>query len=359
MRSLYALELVAVVVEYQHALVGALKQIVESLGLCGAHGMPAVLIVIHRTGRILDEFVGKGHRCRGYNLATVSEFLHTVLLELSVVVNVVELDFRAGINQVRKLYVVLGPETDADVGNLGGYLLLGSRAWYPVVHHGSRPCPRAEIGLTVVTDELAEPLAAVEQLDLCPEVHQTVRCWRACELDEPTDLRTHCVQSAEAFCPRILEAGRLVQNHAVERPFAGAPCILLHQVDYVVTVGHVYVGLSVQSLAPLSRRAHDYRHPQAAEVVPLAALACPCVAGNGLRGHDQRLAHLGVAVDEDVQSGQGDDALAKTHLGEQGAVRVGEYVLDHPFLVCVRSVLHSGIISPWLFLLPSPRGVPA
>ena len=79
---------------------------------------------------------------------------------------------------------------------------------------------------------------------------------------------------------RVLEAGTLVDDYAVEGPSDQLLVAVVYEPLDVVPVDDVKVGIGCEGFPSLGGGAHYDGDPELPEVVPLSGLACPGVAGD-------------------------------------------------------------------------------
>jgi len=99
-----------------------------------------------------------------------------------------------------------------------------------------------EVRISVGADEPSQPYALVQQLELCPEVDQTIA--RGCS-GEPHDALYHGPsfhQGPEALGTVVLERGELVDDHHVEVEGQGG---FLDQPLHILAVDDVQISLAL------------------------------------------------------------------------------------------------------------------
>ena len=100
-----------------------------------------------------------------------------------------------------------------------------------------------EPAIAVHRHALAEALASVQQVDLAPEVHQRIRCWRARQDDAATEKWQHLAQRLEALGLRIFEARRFIDDQHVK---GWVIEIVFHEPDDILAVRHIAVRIGHQ-----------------------------------------------------------------------------------------------------------------
>ena len=128
---------------------------------------------------------------------------------------------------------------------------------------------RTEEALPECGDVPSEPFAAVQQIELRPEIRQTV--WRggSGQLDKAGDVRLDPRQRLETLRPMVLEAARFVNDHHIEPPVVPQ---VIDQPDDVLAVDNVHVRRRTDRPDPLLLAAEDEGEPQVPEVLPLCRL---------------------------------------------------------------------------------------
>ena len=123
-------------------------------------------------------------------------------------------------NTLRHLQIVHGLHGYRDVGDTLVDLFLCSRSGNVGEHHtgGGVHGASLEIALPESSDKPAQPLPAVQDANLGPEVHETIGCGCAGQADPAFDKRAHLPQPLEPLALIILERRKLVDYHAVEVP---------------------------------------------------------------------------------------------------------------------------------------------
>ena len=195
----------------------------------------------------------------------------------------------------------------------------------------------------------AQSVPSVQQVDLTPQIHQSVGAGRAGQQDHPPDLCPDFPQGFEPAALGVFEAGALVCHDAVKGPPSDVGLAIGHQPWEVVPVDDINVRLLIECPFPLTRCAHHDGDVQAPQVVPFMGLTCPGVSGYALGRDHQGLVDFDVFVLESLDGCEGCDGLAQSHVQEEGGVPVVDDELGSPVLVCVRVVFHLW----WLFALSS------
>ena len=186
-------------------------------------------------------------------------------------------------------------------------------------------------------DEPSETLAAIQDAELCEEVHQAVAGGCAGQADDAADAVAYLQQAFESLGGVTLEAGKLVNDdHVVLKRDAA----LLNEPLHVLAVDDVDVSLLHQRCTALFLAADRYAVGQAFEVVPLPDLCRPCVPGDAERGNDQDAVDIEAVKHQAVDGGQRDDALAKSHLEQDCRDRVVDDELGCELLIFMWLIFH-------------------
>ena len=96
----------------------------------------------------------------------------------------------------------------------------------------------------------------------------------------------------------------------------------------------------MQRRLPLYLAPHRQRPGQAPEVVPLPQLGGPSIPRHPERGDDQHLPHQKAVQTQVKEGGEGDDALTKTTIEEDGGGGVHQEEIGRIGLVFMRTVFH-------------------
>ena len=112
--------------------------------------------------------------------------------------------------------MVGGLHRDGDVRNLSvdGVLCIGQG--FVGVDDLAVSLVRREVIGAVLGDEPSKPLTHVQDAELRPQIHQTVRSGRAGQPDDTADFRSDLQQRLETLCLVILEGGQLIDHHHIE-----------------------------------------------------------------------------------------------------------------------------------------------
>ena len=140
---------------------------------------------------------------------------------------------------------------------------------------------RSEIEVKVAAHRSAQPLTAIQQKYLRPQILQTVGRGRAGKSHHAAELSQHLLQRQKAFRPAVFEGRKLVDHQHIKGQLS--PGVVLHQPFHVFTVDDVQLRLSAERLNALLGRAEDALHPQPFQVLPFGQLADP-----GIPRHPQR-----------------------------------------------------------------------
>ena len=212
----------------------------------------------------------------------------------------------AAADQLRHLQMVCRPHGDRDIRDrpVDGVLRAGEGA--VAVYDLTVELVRGEVFEPVVRNEPAQPPALVEQLELRPEIHQTVAGRSAREPDDASDLRPDLHQRPEAFCLGILEGRQLVYDDGIE---VKGHSTFFDKPLHVFPVDQVDVRLPEKGAFSFGLRADDYGVFQIPQMIPLFDLAAPCISGDSQRGYDQDPVGFKAVEQKFPQGRQGDDGL--------------------------------------------------
>ena len=205
-----------------------------------------------------------------------------------------------------------------------------------------REPPLAEMGHV-----FPEPFAAIDAVDLRPEVGKTLGRGRACETDNAGNLTQYAPQCLETEGGGILETREFVDDHHVEGEFL---FVTLAEPHNRIAPDNVDVGIRLQRGATLTGTSDDVAHSQPRQVVPLRRLAAPCGFGDFLWSYHQNLLRLAVTC-QPLDRAQTYHRFAESHLKEKKTARMTDDPFESQPLVFVGDKSHD---SPLFF--PRPPG---
>lgn len=196
-----------------------------------------------------------------------------------------------------------------------------------------------EIHLPKSGDSPPQTDTAVQQIQLCPQILNAVRCRCAGQFDQPLHMRSDPRQRFESFCLAGFETAAFVDNDHVKRP-----CVfeIIHQPDDILPIRDVDICRTARCTDPLLCAAQNHGEPQVPQMIPLRRLCVPCSFGNFLRGNDQAPAHLQPIIDQLLYGGQCDHRFSQPHIQKQPQCPIGYDPVNAVLLVGVRRELHSG-----------------
>ena len=350
-------QLVPVAVEQQARLVQRLHQLAQGFQLRVVYAVDAAVLVVHAAAAQLQQLPGQRGGGRGANLLVVADAHHHRALHLPVcpLPGLVQRHRHVVDHQLRQLQPVLGLHAHADVADLRPHRLKRAGLRRVLVS----PRVVVEIPLTVVRDVASQPLPAVQQINLAPQVHDAVGRGRAGQDHHAVNLRQHPPQGLEALRRRVLEARRFVHHDHVKRP---GRAVFLHQPRHVLPVDDRDVGPHAYRVLPVSRGPQRRRNRQPVQMVPLSGLGLPGRLRHLLRRDHQYMLHAQVVVYQRVDGRQRDDALTQSAVQKQPDVCLFEDPLRRVLLIRMRFINHtlSLPVGPRTTTAPRPllRGCP-
>ena len=319
-----ALLVMLVAVEHQQVLPGVdVHYFGQSVQLGLVNGYDIAFIVVHRTVGHLKQLScdsgggialnGVGHLEQllvvlGVQLLKAGLLLQQGddLLLLQLVIGLSGLPIHGDrdgvVNDGRQLQPVLRAHAQAQVFQLPVDGLLGTHAQPPLIHDVAFVSAGGEVAHPVVADPLAQPLAAVQQEDLGPQVKVAVWCGSAGQAPHHLAQGRYLLQGLEPLAVGVLETGQLVQHQSVEGPLAFE---LLQQPDHIVPAQHIDVGRCLEGFDSLLLGARDHADPELLKLVPLGHFLLPDVLGHVLRGDDQHLVYVELIFHELPDDPQG------------------------------------------------------
>ena len=161
----------------QHRLaVRAFNEVFQSVKFAVVDVMTVFILVIDRAVRHLEELAGKHRRICRIDLRTLYLCDH-ILLE-SVIYGLfllVHIHGNGVYDAFRQLEIVAGLHGDRDVRYLRVYPFLRAGERLVAEHHFAITLVRCEIGVPVMRDVSSESFSEIEQTELRPQIHKTVR----------------------------------------------------------------------------------------------------------------------------------------------------------------------------------------
>ncbi len=186
----------------QHWLpVCRLNQILQHFQLPAVNHAGFLVLVIYSAVAHLEQLIGQ--RCRiGRIDVAILKRDNQILLQLVVQLPflTIHLDLMVHIETLRHLQVVDRLHGNGDIGYPFVDLLLGARSRNVGEYDTCCRIHRAgfEIGIPKAADETSQPLPAIQDTNLRPQVHQAVRCWCTCQSDPALHKWT--------YLPEVLES---------------------------------------------------------------------------------------------------------------------------------------------------------
>ena len=170
-------------VRHQHRLtVGRFDQILQHLQLPAVDAADLFVLVIDRAVGHLQQLVGKRRGVGGVDVPVLQrddEILFELVVELSL--SAAHLHLMVDRHTFRHFQVVRRLHGDGDVADSGVDALLRAGERCVAEHHSSGwvSAGRLEVGFPEAANEAAQTLAAVQNADFRPQIHQAVGGGRA------------------------------------------------------------------------------------------------------------------------------------------------------------------------------------
>ena len=186
-------------------------------------------------------------------------------------------------------------------------------------------------------DEPAEPLAHIEDAELCPEIHKTVAAGGAGQSHDALDTGTNLQQTAEPLGLVAFEGGQLIDDHHVE--VKGDAALLNEPLD-ILPVDDVHADPLPERRLALCFCTDSHRVGQPMQMIPLVDFRRPCISGDTQRCNDQHLANQKAVQAEVKDGGKRDDAFAEPHVEEHSRDGMLQDEVRGIRLVVMRLVFH-------------------
>ena len=247
------------------------------------HGI--LFLGVHSTVGHLTQLSGQGSGVHRIDFLTLDLndqlFLHLVIHLLLVLAHA---DQYAVHNALRHLQVIRRPHGNGDVSDLSvdlifraGPGLIGENLLHATLVGN-------KVGFAVPGDKPSEPLAHVQEPELCPQIHQTVAAGCTRQAYDTLHGWPHLQEALESFCLPAFEGRQLVDhNHVIPEGQAA----VFHQPLHVFPVDDVQEGRPHQRCQTLLFGADGHTVAQALQVIPFLKLRRPCVPGHPQRGNHQ------------------------------------------------------------------------
>ena len=177
-----------------------LDNVLQSVQLLLVNGDRIPGIVVNGTIGHLGELAGEGCSISsGY--FTIGQVQNELFFHLVVGVLLIgtEIDLVFAGYEFRHLQVVRGFHRNGDIRDFPVYGLLGTGFRTVAVNDLAVHGDRHEILLPIIGNEPTEAFSHVDDLELCPQIHQSVAGWSAGEPNDTLDSGPYLHQSLEAF----------------------------------------------------------------------------------------------------------------------------------------------------------------
>ena len=235
------------------------------------------------------------------------------------------------------LQVVCRLHGDGDVRDSVVDFLFRAGQRFVAEHHLPVALVRLEEGVAVMGDEPAEPLAHIENAELCPQIHKPVAAGCAGQPNDAFDTGADFQQTAESLCLIALEGGQFINDHHI---IVEGNAALFNEPLDILPVDDVHADPLPECRLALCFCTDSHRVGQPMQMIPLVDLRRPCISGDTERRNDKHLANQ-KAVQAEVEDGRkGNHAFSKTHVEEHSRYGMLQYEVGGISLVVMRTVFH-------------------
>jgi len=194
-----------------------------------------------------------------------------------------------------------------------------------------------KVGFAVPGDKPSEPLAHVQEPELCPQIHQTVAAGCTRQAYDTLHGWPHLQEALEPFCLPAFKGRQLVDhNHVIPEGQAA----VFHQPLHVFPVDDVQEGRPHQRCQTFLFGADRHTVAQILQMIPLLNFRRPCVLCHPQRSDYQHPADLKGIQAQLLNSGQRDHALAKAHIQQDGCFRVRQDEIRRVRLIIMGHIFH-------------------
>ena len=136
------------------------------------------------------------------------------------------------------------------------------------------PLVRLEIVGAVSSDEPPQTLAHIQDTELGPQIHQTVRSGGAGQSHNTFYLRANLQHCREPLCIVVFEGGQLINHDHVKVKDDAA---FLNKPLDILAVDDVNISFPHECCTALWFSADSHGAAEVLKVIPLMNLSCPCV----------------------------------------------------------------------------------
>ena len=187
---------------------------------------------------------------------------------------------------IRQGQVVRCFHADADVAD-GLLNHLETAVLWRVIENCRAVSPAGdEVFVPISAEGLAQPCAAVQEINLRPQILKPVAGRSTRQLHDALYSAAHQLQGFEPLALGVLETGTFIQYHHVKRPRIFE---MLDQPLHVLTIHHIDIRRRSQSTDTLLRCTENRNDPHHFQVLPLLRLRSPRGLRNLFRCDDEGL----------------------------------------------------------------------
>ena len=186
-------------------------------------------------------------------------------------------------------------------------------------------------------DKPSEPLAHIEDAELCPQIHKTIAAGCAGQPHDALDAGANFQQTAEPFGLVAFEGGQLIDDHHVV--VKGNAALFNEPLD-ILPVDDVHADPLPECCLALGFRTDCHRVGQPMQMIPLVNLRRPCISCDTQRSDDQHFTNQEAVEAEVEDGGKRDDAFAEAHVEEYSRYGMLQDEVRGIRLVVMRLVFH-------------------
>ena len=188
--------------------IGSFDQVFQHLQFSLMNQAHITVLIVNSSVTHLQELIGKRSRIRCIDVP-VFQWNNQVGFHqiINILLCLAHLDFMGNTHIFRHLQIIQCLHADGDIADLPVDLFFRTRSDRILIHN---PCVRVhragtEIRFTIPTDKPAQPLAAVQNPDLRPQIHEAIGSRCACQANPALYIWTNLPQPFETLGLIVLE----------------------------------------------------------------------------------------------------------------------------------------------------------
>ena len=313
-------EIVLIAVQHEQRLaVRRFDEILQRIQLLIVNHADVVKLVVHRAVGQLQELSRERRGVYRKHIAVRVGQKHVALhLAVQFLFARRERKLDHVVDPLRHLQMVCCAHGHADVIQL--FINLFFRTRLQLVLIGQPTVRGRKVHVKVAAQRPSQPLTAIQQEYLRPQILQSVRRGRAGQPDYARKLIEHLLERQKAFGTAVLERRKLVDHQHVK---GHSPTgVMLHQPFDVLAVDDVQFRLAGQRGNALLRRAENALYPKPFQMLPLGKLCNPCIPRHAQRRNNKNTAHLEAVVQQMRDGRKCDHRFSQSAVQKQSAVRL-------------------------------------